>query len=285
MQWLQNLNDALTYIENNLDGEISYQKAARLGGCSTYHFQRMFAYISGVPLSEYIRRRRLTKAAFDLQRGDKVLDVALRYGYESPTSFNRAFCNLHGMAPSLARKQGSALKAYPRMTFSMTIKGDQEMDYRIEKKEAFATIGVKLSLEKDSDSSFERIPRFWSQKQQDGAIARLCSLMGEKPEGLFGICSSQENLPQWNYYIAVTSSAAIVPQGFERYTVPAATWAVFPGKGAMPQAIQNLQKQILREWLPTSNYELGTAPDIEVYLSEDPTDQRFEVWLPIKSKG
>ena len=103
MEWLDRLNDALNYIEDNLQEEIEYEKAAKIACCSTYHFQRMFSYIAGVPLSEYIRNRRLTMAALDLQNGDKVIDVALRYGYESPTSFNRAFQKIHGTSPSTAQ--------------------------------------------------------------------------------------------------------------------------------------------------------------------------------------
>ena len=113
MEWLDRLNDALNYIEDNLKSEIEYEMAAKIACCSTYHFQRMFSYIAGVPLSEYIRNRRLTMAALDLQNGDKVIDVALRYGYESPTSFNRAFQKVHGVSPSAAQKEGTALKAFP----------------------------------------------------------------------------------------------------------------------------------------------------------------------------
>ena len=129
MEWLKHMNDALAYMEDNLDGEISIEKAAQLARCSQYHFQRMFSYIIGVPLLEYLRRRRLTKAAFDLQGGDKVIDVALRYGYDSPTAFNRAFQAMHGISPRAAQKPDIMLKAFPRVSFQITIKGVTEMDY------------------------------------------------------------------------------------------------------------------------------------------------------------
>ena len=110
MEWLKKLGAAVAYIENNLDGEISYDEAARIACCSPYYFQRVFSYVSGVSLAEYIRRRKMTQAAFDLQRTDSmVLDVALKYGYSSPTSFNRAFQKVHGIAPTAARTAGSIL--------------------------------------------------------------------------------------------------------------------------------------------------------------------------------
>ncbi len=283
MQWLEKINEALSHIEENLDGEISYGRIAKIVGCSTYHFQRMFSFMVGIPLSEYIRRRRLTKAAFDLQQGDKVLDVALRYGYESPTSFNRAFQNQNGLSPSAARKKGSLLKAFPRITFTLSIKGAEEMNYRIEEKKAFTVVGFPLKLEKDSDSSFERIPKFWETKGRSGDIEKLCSHMGQDPKGLLGICCTGVQDKDWMYYIAVASDKP-VPKGLESYTIPSATWAIFSGRGAMPKAIQDLQKQIMSEWIPSSDYMFGSAPDIERYITEDTTDQEFEVWVPILPK-
>jgi AraC family transcriptional regulator len=146
MELLDKLNAALTYIEDNLEGDISYEKAALLACSSVYHFQRMFSYVSGIPLSEYVRRRKMTKAALDLQQGGKVLDAALRYGYESPTAFNRAFQSVHGVAPSAAQKTNTVLKAFPRISFQVSIKGEVEMEYRIVKKEAFRVVGVREPL-------------------------------------------------------------------------------------------------------------------------------------------
>ncbi|EPZ58959.1 bacterial regulatory helix-turn-helix s, AraC family protein [[Clostridium] sordellii ATCC 9714] len=148
MEWLEKLNEALQYIEGNLDGEIKYEKAANIACCTTYHFQRMFSYIAGTPLSEYIRNRRLTKAALDLQNGEKVIDVAIRYGYESPTAFNRAFQKIHNVSPSVAQKEGTFLKAYPPISFKITIKGVEEMEYRIVKKEEMRIVGAKALLRK-----------------------------------------------------------------------------------------------------------------------------------------
>ena len=156
MDWLVRMNNAMEYIEDNLADEISYEKVAQIACCSTYHFQRMFSYITNVPLSEYIRRRRLTLAAFELQTSDiKVIDVAIKYGYESPEAFSRAFKNLHGVMPSSARDMGISLRAYPRMTFSISIKGDIKLDCRIEKRESFDMFGVYGQISRNIEKAFQ----------------------------------------------------------------------------------------------------------------------------------
>ena len=132
MEWIERLNGAMSYIEENLKNEIDYDKAAKIACCSTYHFQRMFSYMANMTLSEYIRRRRMSLAAVDLQNGEKIIDVALKYGYTSPTAFNRAFQGVHGIAPSLLRSDGVSVKSYLPISFKITIKGAEEMNYRIE---------------------------------------------------------------------------------------------------------------------------------------------------------
>lgn len=155
MEWIERLNEAINYIEEHLADEIDYEELAKIAGCSTYHFQRMFAYMANVSLSEYIRRRKMSLAAVDLQGGDaKIIDVALKYGYSSPTAFNRAFQTIHGIAPSLVRSQGVSVKSFPPMTFKITVKGVEEMNYRIEKKEAFRIVGVSRPLYKEIEKNF-----------------------------------------------------------------------------------------------------------------------------------
>lgn len=144
MEWLERMNRALDYVESNLANEIDMNVVAQMACSSSYNFQRMFSFITDVSLIEYIRRRRLTLAAFEIQNSDaKIIDIALKYGYESPVSFARAFQALHGIAPSLAREDGVILKAYPRMSFQISIKGESEMEYRIETKEAFDIFGIE----------------------------------------------------------------------------------------------------------------------------------------------
>lgn len=154
MEWLKNLSNAIDYIENNLDKTISYEEAASIACCSTYYFQRMFSYVAGTPLSEYIRRRRMTQAAFDLQSSNqRVLDIALKYGYTSPTSFNRAFQSVHGIAPAAAKNKGNVLNAYPPIRFSVQVTGGMAMHYRIEDKEAIRIASVRIPLSEDMESN------------------------------------------------------------------------------------------------------------------------------------
>lgn len=281
MEWLEKLNEALQYIEGNLDGEIKYEKAANIACCTTYHFQRMFSYIAGTPLSEYIRNRRLTKAALDLQNGEKVIDVAIRYGYESPTAFNRAFQKIHNVSPSVAQKEGTFLKAYPPISFKITIKGVEEMEYRIVKKEEMRIVGVKALLEKNIEENFNTVPMLWQEVAQSGKIMEIASLMGPDSKGVLGVSACMDYLDKWEYYIAVETDKE-APKGLEEYTIPACTWAVFPGEGQMPTAIQDIEKRAITEWLPTSGYEYADAPDIELYLNQDPMNSKFEVWIPIR---
>ena len=283
MEWLDRMNDALTYLEANLDGEIDLERAAQLAACSQFHFQRMFTYIAGVPLSEYLRRRRMTLAALELTGGDaKVIDLALRYGYGSPTAFNRAFQSVHGVPPSRARDSGVRLTAYPRISFTLTVKGETSMNYRIQTLEAFRIVGLKVTLPMDMEQSFAQVPRFWQQSAP--RIPELMPLMNQTPKGLLGVsaCMSGET---FDYFIAVASNTP-VPQGMAEYTVPACTWAMFDCVGPMPDALQTLQKRIVTEWLPTSGYEYANAPDIEVYFEGDQfsPDYRCEAWLPIVKK-
>lgn len=282
MEWIIRLNSAINYIEENLMDEIDMKQVAKIACCSTYHFQRMFAYMAGLPLSEYIRRRRMSRAAVDLQDpNNKVIDIALKYGYDSPTAFNRAFKGIHGITPSQVREEGTSMKAYPPNSFKMSIKGDQEMEYRIEKREAFRIIGVSKPLDKDLEKNFMIVPGMWGEAVSNGTIEQLATHINNEPRGLLGV-SLCNDLEAWRYYIAVASDDVV--DNFEECMIPEATWAIFRGKGTN-QAIQELEKRIVTEWLPTSGYEYGNAPDIEVYINPDPNDAIFEVWIPVVRVG
>ena len=281
MDWIKRFNQAIQYIEAHLTDEISGGKLAEIACCSPFHFQRMFAYMTGVPLSEYLRRRRMTLAAADLRSGQKVLDVALRYGYDSPTAFNRAFQSVHGIPPSAAREDGALLKSYPPISFTITIKGAVEMEYRIEKKEAFRIVGKSVPLHKEIEKNFATLPKAWGEAAADGTLTKLAGMMNHDPMGVLGIsfCMGDED---WRYYIAVATD--LPADGFEEAPIPAATWAIFPGQGTSA-SIQELETRIITEWLPPSDYEYANAPDIEVYLNADPENARYEVWLPIVPKA
>ncbi len=283
MDWLEHMNSALSYMEDNLDGDISFEKASRLACLSLYQFQRIFSYFAGVPLAEYLRRRRLTKAAFDLQSGGKVLDTALRYGYESPTSFNRAFQAIHGITPSAAQKQGAVLKAFPRISFQITIKGVEEMDYRIETKKPFRIVGVRTPITADAEENFKCVPEFWAKTFESNVIPQITGLMNAEPTGLLGASTCYGEDEQNYYYIAVSTDKP-VPENLSELIIPESTWAIFSGSGT-PGSIGNLQRRIFSEWLPSSGYEWATCADIEVYLNDSPTDMKYEVWLPVTKKN
>ncbi len=277
MEWIERLNHAIAYMEDNLTGTIDYGQLGRIACCSAYHFQRMFAYMAGVPLSEYIRRRRMSLVAADLQSGQKIVDVAAKYGYSSPTAFNRAFQAVHGVAPSAVKGGGVPLKSFPPISFAITIKGAEAMNYRIETKAAFRIAGVSTPLDKDIEKNFAVIPAKWQEISADGTLQRLAAMMDSEPMGILGVSTCNDEEP-WRYYIAVSTTQP--GGGLEEYTVPAATWAIFSGTGTN-QSIQELERRIVTEWLPASGYEYGNAPDIEVYLSPDPQNARYEVWIPV----
>lgn len=280
MEWVERLNESMAYIEGHLADEIDYGQLGRIACCSAYHFQRMFTYMAGVTLSEYIRRRKMSLAAVDLQGGARVIDVAQKFGYGSPTAFNRAFQSVHGIAPSAVKEEGVSVKSYPPIAFSITVKGATEMNYRIETKEAFRIVGISAPLARELEKNFEVVPAMWGRAAADGTIEKLAGMMNAQPMGLLGVsaCGDEE---VWKYFIAVASTAPC--DGFEEYTVPAATWAIFPGEGTN-QSIQALEQRIVTEWLPTSGYEYGNAPDIEVYLNPDSQNAKYEVWIPVVKK-
>lgn len=282
MEWVERLNRTINYIEENLTGEIRLAEIGRIACCSPYHYQRMFAYMADVPLSEYIRRRRMSRAVADLlERDGKVIDVALKYGYDSPTAFNRAFKSVHGIAPSEVKTFGGSLKAYPPVSFKLTVKGEYGMEYRIEKRDAFRIVGVSTPLAHVMEENFSTLPLFWQKVASDGTIGKLCGLMDGSIPGLLGV-SNCNDVADWKYYVAVTSNRP-AEDGFEAFTVPAATWAIFPAKGDSTK-ISELEKRIVADWLPTSGYEYANAPDIEVYLDPNPDNGRYEIWIPVVKK-
>lgn len=283
MEWVERLNSVINYIEENLTGEIDLDEISKIALCSSYHFQRMFAYMADMPLSEYIRRRKMSRAAVDLQdEKNKIIDISLKYGYDSPTAFNRAFQRIHGIAPSEVRRSRPSLKAYPPISFKISIKGDCAMDYRIEKKEAFRIVGISMPLEKEIEKNFEVVPAMWGLAVQNGTTEKLATMMDGDLKGLLGV-SSCNNESEWKYYIAVASQQK-TELGLEELMVPEATWAIFTGRGTH-LSIQELERRIVIEWLPTSGYEYGNAPDIEVYINPDPQDALYEVWIPVVRKN
>lgn len=281
MEWVERLNQSIVYIEEHLTSEIDYERLGQIACCSAYHYQRMFAYMAGVTLAEYIRRRRMSLAAVDLQgKHEKIIDIAEKYGYSSPTAFNRAFQSIHGIAPSAVKSDGVSVKSFPPITFTIAVKGVEEMNYRIETRDAFRIIGISAPLHKEVEQNFLVVPQMWQTAAMNGTIQKLAGMMDAPPMGLLGVsvCNDKE---QWNYFIAVSSTKT--SSEFEEYTVPASTWAIFTGSGTN-HSIQKLEQRIITEWLPTSGYEYADAPDIEVYLNSDPQNAQYEVWIPVRKK-
>lgn len=285
MDWLDHMNAAIEYIETHLADDISYDRAAQIACCSTYHFQRMFSYITGVPLSEYIRRRRLTMAAFELQSGNcKVIDAALRYGYESPEAFSRAFKKLHGVMPVSARDIGVSLKAYPKMTFSITIKGDIEMKYRITQREAFRVFGVYTEISTDQETAFKQVPQFFKKCDEDLVPDEINALLGRFCDNhtISALYDYSETTMKYMLCQFLPKGLSI-PDKFTILDVPAATWAVFDVNDCCE--MQTMWKRIFTEWFPSSGYESAEGPQFEMYYGlANHENISGEIWIPVKKK-
>jgi AraC family transcriptional regulator len=278
MYWIEGFGKVIKYIEENLDASLDYEHMADILGYSTYHFQRLFMVLSGLPLSEYIRNRRLSEAAVELQAGQhKVIDVAFKYGYSSPTSFNRAFKSLHGITPSEASRHDVLIKAFPPLSFDLKVIGAETINYRIAKMDAFRIVGKCCTTTVENGQCYRDIPAYWEKLIKSGGPGSILSLRETQPTGLLGVSDyNPEKSSTFNYYIA-TSSSRPAPEGMAELNVPAATWAIFPHIKREPASIQAFQKRILMEWLPTSGFEFAKAPDIERYDDEG----GMETWIPV----
>lgn len=286
MEWLKKLSDAIDYIEKNLDGEISYEEAARIACCSVYYFQRMFTYVAGITLAEYIRRRRMTQAAFELQRTEtKVVDIALKYGYTSPTSFNRAFQKVHGISPKQAKIKGCSLNVYPVLRFSVTVMGGESMTYRMEQKEEIRIVGIRTPMTEDMEENQKNIPGFWEKSLKSENIRKICQLSDREPKGVLGV-SVYKNPQDIYYYIAVSTDSP-VPDGMYEYTIPAATWVIFKNDGRFKESVQSIFRRFYTDWLLVSGYEYAGLPDLEVYpFPTGSLDAGYsEVWIAVKKEG
>ncbi|MGR3775678.1 AraC family transcriptional regulator [Bacillus paramycoides] len=290
MDSLKNMNAAMQYIEDNLTNEIDFKKIARIAFCSEYHFKRMFSFLAGISLSEYIRCRRLTLAAFELKDSYvKVIDVAIKYGYNSPDSFSRAFQNLHGITPSEARNTSHSLKAYSPMTFQLSIKGGKEMNYRIEDKGPFRIIGIQKRVPIVFTGVNEEIASMWKSLNPE-SIQTLKMLSNVEPSGIISASTNfsegrMEEKGELDHYIGV-ASVEDCPKQFKQLEVAASTWAIFEAVGPFPDALQNVWGRIYSEWFPSSNYELAEGPEILWNEQKDTSSPNFksEIWIPVLKK-
>ncbi|MTH55772.1 helix-turn-helix domain-containing protein [Bacillus mangrovi] len=287
MEALTRLNESIQYMEERLGSEIQMEEAAAAACMSKFHFHRMFQMVTGLTPGEYVRKRRLTLAAQELILSDaKVIDVAYKYGYESPESFSKAFRNAHGISPREARQSKSFLKAYPRISFHIQLKGEKEMNYRIVEKPSFQVIGKSIVTPSNQEQD-QTISRFWEEANEAGGLSdQLAPHCG--PLGFLGICLDHNHEKEtMRYLISIEASDEGLPANFEKRTIPAYTWAVFESTGAMPHAIQEVWTRIFSEWFPSTGFEHAGGPEMEVYPKEgDPYQPGYkcEVWVPIVKK-
>jgi AraC family transcriptional regulator len=287
---LDRLNQAMDRIERDLGPTVDAAELARTACTSEYHLRRMFSALAGMPLSEYIRRRRLTVAGAEVLAGDAtLLEIAVRYGYGSGEAFARAFRAMHGVGPGEARRTGAALVSQPRLTFRLTVEGSSSMHYRVMDRPAFTVTGFTTRIPLIHSGPNQAIIDFVRGLDKP-AVEHLEKLSDQEPHGLVAVCDdldpSRAEGTELDYYHAVITSdpaPAGVPEGTTALPVPPGTWAVFTTSGPAPQAIQQLWRDVFTEWFPSNPYRTRPGPEIlRTHLSPDGTEADAELWLPVE---
>jgi AraC family transcriptional regulator len=280
MEWIDALNAVLRHIEDDMCGELDMQKLAERIHFSHFYLQRMFAMMTDMSLSEYVRQRRLSLAGQELQATDaKVIDVALKYGYETPESFQKAFRRFHGITPSAAKKCRAQLRFLNPLTLRVELRGGSVMDYTVEQMSELTVVGKERRFRYDTAS--REIPKFWEEYYA-----------GDTPpvDGCLGICIEEE-AGKGSFVYAIANfweDGAPVPVGYIKRKIPAHTWVKFKVVGAMPEALQEVNRQVFGEWLPNNaEYEMAEGVNIEMYTMGDTSSDEYEseIWLPVKRKG
>lgn len=285
MNWIESIGKAIGYMEDHITRDISVAEVAAQVHISPFYFQKGFNLLCGFTVSEYIRKRRLALAGSELVSSDaKVLDIALKYGYDSPDSFTKAFTRFHGITPAQVRREGAMLKAFAPLKITVTLKGGYLMDYKIMSKDSFTVVGVSGTYR--YEHAQQEIPAFWKAFFAAGHNRHVCGTYGINHDKTMA-CNEFEYLIADDY-----QPAADVPEGFVTKVIPAFTWAVFPCKGAMPHAMQDVNRRIFAEWLPAcQEYDIAAGYCIEWY--DDPAnyargtdDDAYysEIWIPVQKK-
>ncbi|MFJ3815436.1 GyrI-like domain-containing protein [Streptomyces sp. NPDC090056] len=283
---LERLNRALDHIEEHLRGDLDPAELARIATTSEYHFRRLFSALAGMPLSEYVRRRRLTVAGAEVLAGERtLLEVAVRYGYGSGEAFARAFRAVHGVGPGEARRTGAALHSQPRMSFRLVVEGNSSMRYRIVEKDAFRIVGRGARVPLVHEGENPAIAAHIRSIGQEG-LARLARLADGEPGGVLSavthLSDSREEGADLDYWHGAVSGAD-VPEGFDALDVAAGTWAVFENEGPYPKALQHLWRDVFTQWFPSNPYASRPGPELlSVRPSEDWTTARAELWIPVE---
>ncbi|WP_313018817.1 AraC family transcriptional regulator [Acetoanaerobium noterae] len=291
MDTLTSMNKALEYIEENLTDELDYSQISKIAFCSEYHFKRMFSFLAGISLSEYIRRRRLTLAAIELKNKNlRIIDIAVKYGYISADSFSRAFQNLHGILPSEARKEDAQIKAYPKMTFQLSIKGGNEMNYKIVEKQSFKIVGFKKRVSMVFKGINPEIADMTSLLTSE-IIKQLKSISNVEPLGIISASTNfseerMEGKGELDHYIGVASISDDTAS-FDVLEVNSGTWAVFEAIGPFPETLQDVWGRIYSEWFPSSGYEAVIGPEILWNENPDTGNPKYksQIWIPVRKKA
>lgn len=251
MNWIQGIQRAIDYVEENITDDIDYEKIAEQAFSSSFHFQRVFGILCGYSIGDYIRMRRLSLAGEELAKGkSKIIDIALKYGYDTPESFSRAFTRFHGIAPSEA-KHGGKIKIFTSLSVKLSLTGGSKMDYRIEQRDSFQVVCKRKRVDKpQSANAAPDITAMWQEYGANGTMDRLIACMPEHPvmKGLLGICFSSElNAKHFPYGIGVEYDGRKVDD-LDIGTIPSHTYAVFTSKGKMPEAFIETYHRIVTEF-------------------------------------
>lgn len=273
--WNEGITDAIVYIEQNLTEPIDINIISQQAYVSSFYFQKIFNVLCGFTVGEYIRNRRLTLAAQELcSTHIKVVDVALKYGYDSPDSFARAFTKFHGISPSAARERGNKLNSFAPLKIKLTLEGCTMLEYKIVEKSQFTVMGKSRKF--NTETSYGAIPKFWQDHMESGASKVVC--------GMYGICMDIDG-KFFDYFIADNYIPwNEIPEGYETKVIPEGTWAVFPCHGALPKALQDVNTKIWSEWMPSCKaYKLAGNYNIEMYTPscENPDNNYNEIWIPV----
>ena len=286
MEWMKAVGDSIQYIEDHITEDLTAEDIARHVNISPFYFQKGFAMLCGFTIAEYVRNRRLALAGNDLLATDsRVIDIAMKYGYDSPDSFAKAFTRFHGATPTAARSGGAMLKSFAPLKIRFTLEGGYLMDYKIVTKEAFTVLANAKSFA--YEGAKQTVPLFWKEHYAEGR--------GSVVMGMYGINIDDEmGGEKFDYLIADPCKPGTdAPEGFVVRTIPSFTWAVFPCRGAMPTALQDVNTKIFTEWLPAlHDYEFAAGYCVEFY--DDPSkyekgtlDDKYycEIWIPVKKKA
>ncbi|MGP4074699.1 AraC family transcriptional regulator [Halobacillus sp. K22] len=286
MALVESMQRSIDYMEKHILEDISIEEIASQANTSVFHFQRMFTLLTDIPVAEYLRRRRFTLAAHELSKSNlKVIDAALKYGYETPESFAKAFKKQHGITPREAKGFKGKMQSYNRLVIQVNVKGAEPMLYHMVENGPIQVVGMRVELSCENGENQRVIPQLWEKVNEDGTSEQLIKLNDGGIQGLLGVCVDKSHLKanMMDYWIASAHDGEL-PENFSKLELPASKWAVFEVHGPMPLSIQNVWKQIYSEWFPSSGYEHAGTPDLEVYSEGDPFSEDYysEIWIPVK---